>query len=288
MLDYRASLHKKYSHVVVSDCPERLPDLGGKTAQTNVKGVGVNYASWAANESNLQPNLRAYPPVRVMSKFRRPATLLDVGANVGKIAFPSLALPGPHTIIAVEPVRKNMDSLCMTASLNGWLGHPGLVLLQAAMSDTDGTMQIFVPEGREDNSALSSSAATANVHVEKHGETIYTVSGDGLLRAGGFAPDVIKIDTQGHEIHVLRGLKRYLRSAQNVLVIAESDPKLMKESGVDPKDVYSLMVKDLGYTPFSTADVSVVDNVLHVSGDVIAEEVYPTRTARDIFYFKTR
>lgn len=285
MLKYRAVLERKYKHVLVGNCISRLP-TGGRTVKTKVKGVNVNYVSWAETEEKSITSLRAYPPVRAMSKFRRPAVLLDVGANIGKISFPTMGMFEPHTVIAVEPVRKNMDALCMGANLNGWNGHPNLILVEAAMSDADGEMQIFVPEGREDNSALSSTAATANVHVSQHPETIYTVSGDGFLEAGGFKPDVIKIDTQGHELHVLRGLRNYLKRAKRVLVIAESDPKLMKQSGVDPMDVYKLMIIELKYTPYYHVDVDVKNGELHVTGEIIPEEIYPTKTARDIYYFK--
>lgn len=285
MLRYRASLERQYSHVLVKECISRLPS-GGRTTNTKVRGVGVSYVSWASKPESSIPSLRAYPPVRVMSKFKRPATLLDIGANIGKITFPTMALLEPHTVIAVEPVRKNMDALCMGANLNGWNGHPNLILVEAAMSDNDGDMKIFVPDGREDNAALSSDAATANVHVSQHAETIHTVSGDKFLAAGGFEPDVIKIDVQGHELFVLKGLTRYLARAKRTLVIAESDPKLMKNSGVDPADVYDLMVNQLGYTPYYHLDVETKDGILTVSGEEIPKDIYPTRTVRDIYYFK--
>jgi len=286
LLRRRSELERKYSHVLVKDCMRRLPS-GGKTTDTKVRGIGVNYVSWAKNPEDAIFNLRAYPPVRAMSKFRRPATLLDIGANIGKITLPVMGLFEPHTVISIEPVSKNMDALCMGANLNGWMGHPNLILVEAAMSDNDGSLQIFVPDGREDNAALSSDASVANLNgIGQHAETIQTISGDEFLRTGKFTPDVIKIDVQGHELHVLKGLKNYLKSAQRTLVIAESDPKLMKKSGVDPKDVFDLMVKELGYTAFYHVDVSVKNGVLHADGDVMEEDVYPTRTVRDIYYFK--
>jgi len=217
LLRRRSELERKYSHVLVKDCMRRLPS-GGKTTDTKVRGIGVNYVSWAKNPEDAIFNLRAYPPV---------------------------------------------------------------------MSDNDGSLQIFVPDGREDNAALSSDASVANLNgIGQHAETIQTISGDEFLRTGKFTPDVIKIDVQGHELHVLKGLKNYLKSAQRTLVIAESDPKLMKKSGVDPKDVFDLMVKELGYTAFYHVDVSVKNGVLHADGDVMEEDVYPTRTVRDIYYFK--
>lgn len=282
---------RSYTPSLVTNCEHRTPGHPGRTFETAVRGVGVSFVSWAKNETFDMDivKLRTHEAVRIMSKFRRAATLLDVGANIGKVTFPVLAMPQTHTVIAVEPVETNINMLCMTANLNGWLGYAGFSLIKAAMSDKDGSLDIFVPEGREDNAALNSEAATANVHEPKHGETVRVLVADDVLRDGGFQPDVIKIDTQGHEIHVLRGLKRYLGAAKPgaVLVMAESDPRLMRLSGVDPSEVYHLMTTELGYSPYCKATIDVnKDGMMEVSGVALSKEAYPPGGCRDIYYFK--
>lgn len=282
---------RSYASSLVSNCEHRTPSHPGRTFETKVRGARVSFVSWTKNETFDKDiiNLRTHEAVRIMSKFRRPATLLDVGANIGKVTFPVLAMPHTHSVIAVEPVEANINLLCMTANLNGWLGNAGLYLLKAAMSDKSGSMDIFVPEGREDNAALNSEAATANVHEHKHGEPVRVLVADHVLRDSGLKPDVIKIDTQGHEIHVLRGLRGYLRNAEpgSVLVMAESDPKLMRISGVDPSDIYQLMATELGYSPYCKTTIDVDDEgKLRVKGDVLSKEEYPPGGCRDIYYFK--
>lgn len=281
---------RSYASSIVDNCVSRTPGHAGRSFETAVRGVGIKFVSWTPNATfdKETVHLRTHEAVRTMGKFRRPATILDVGANIGKVTFPVMAMRQTHTVIAVEPVRNNMDMLCMTANLNGWLGHPGLTLVQAAMSDKPGNISIFVPEGREDNAALSSAAATANVHKPKHGENVKLIVADELLAQGRLKPDVIKIDTQGHEIHVLRGLRKYLARAPagDVLVMAESDPKLMALSGINPKDIYKLMMTELGYSPYCQPSITVVDDRLKVSGAEISKASYPPGGCRDIFYFK--
>lgn len=268
----------------------RTPESLGRTFETKVRGVDVSFVSWTKNDTFDKDTvvLRVHEAVRVMSKFQRAATLLDVGANIGRVTFPVLAMTQMHSVIAVEPVSTNVNMLCMTANLNGWLGYPGFVLLQAALSDTRGEMEVYVPEGREDNAALSSEAATANVHGRKYRETTRVVTADDVLGDGAFKPDLIKVDTQGHELHVLRGMSRYLASAEpkRVLVMAENDPKLMASSGVDPTGIYHLMTIELGYSPYCNPVIEVVDDRFEVSGAVLSRETYPPAGCRDIFYFK--
>lgn len=283
--------HRSYASSVVTDCVHRTPETEGRTFETNVRGVGVSFVSWTQNATYDKDHvlLRVHEAVRLMSKLRRAGTLLDVGANIGKVTFPVLAMHQMHSVVAVEPVSTNVNMLCMTANLNGWLGNAGLTLLEAAMSDAEGELEIFVPEGREDNAALSSEAATANVHEHKHGEQVKVLVGDNVLQDGGFKPDLIKIDTQGHELHVLKGLKGYLKKAapESVLVMAESDPKLMALSGVDPKEIYQLMTVELGYASYCRPTIDVVDGTrFQVSGTALSRETYPPGGCRDIFYFK--
>lgn len=284
--------HRGYASTLVTNCVHRTPETPGRTFETNVRGVGVSFVSWTKNESFSRDTvvLRVHDAVRLMSKFQRPATLLDVGANIGKVTFPVLAMKQMHSVVAVEPVSANVNMLCMTANLNGWLGYPGFVLLQAALSDAKGEMKIYVPEGREDNAAVSSKAATANVYEQKHSENVKFLVGDDVLKHGGFKPDLIKIDTQGHELHVLKGMRQYLSSTapEQVLVMAESDLKLMALSGVDPMEIYQLMTIDLGYSPYCKPVIEVTDGRFTVNGDVLSREKYPPGGCHDIFYFKHR
>ena len=276
----------------VKSCVARVPLKTGRTFETKVKGANVSFVGWTADESFEKDivALRTHDAVRILNKLGRAATLLDVGANIGKVTFPVMALPHTHTVVAVEPVGLNVNQLCMTANLNGWLGNAGFHLFQAALSDKNGVMDIYVPEGREDNAALNAEAATANVHRKERGEQVQVLVGDDLMEYGGFSPDFIKIDTQGHELHVLKGLKRYLgRSGkEKVLVMAESDPKLMKLSRVDPKEIYSLMVQELGYNAYCKPIIEAENGSFVVHGTPLTEQNYPPGGCRDIFYFKQR
>ncbi|PXF45197.1 Hexuronic acid methyltransferase AglP [Gracilariopsis chorda] len=291
MHPYEARPHS-YSRSVIRECHPDPTHGMGHTFEARVRGVNVSFAAWTRNQTNERDvvALRTHEAVRIMGKLKRAGTLLDVGANIGKVTFPTLAMAQTHTVIAVEPVGVNLDQLCMTANLNGWLGHAGFLLLKAAMSDRAGSIEIFVPEGREDNSALNEAAAVANVGKAEHGEVVDVVVGDTVLREGGFKPDLIKIDTQGHELHVLRGLKKYLSQAKarEVLVMAESDPKLMHISGVDPKEIYQLMVVELGYKAYCRPTVDVEDEQFVVKGTPLSRREYPPGGCRDIFYFKSR
>ncbi len=273
-----------YGHVLQRDCAASMPLSSGSITSTQVGTSSLNYLTYMPTGRTPVKRVRMEGPVRVMMSFNRSALLLDVGANVGRISFPTLAMPQRHRVISVEPVKNTMQWLCRTATLNGYNHHPRLMLVNAAFSSSDTEMEIYIPK-RADNAAISRAASTSQIGGSSRREVIHTVAGDRFLELSGLRPNVIKIDTQGHEMQVLRGLRRYLRDARP-LVIAESDPRLMSDSGVSPKDVYRLMVRELGYTPFYSVRLVEIDGKLTVRGAVMHEAEYPTARPRDIYYWK--
>ncbi len=275
---------RAYGHVLQRDCASSMPLSSGSITSTQVGTSALSYLTYMPTGRTPLKRVRLEGPVRVMMSFNRSALLLDVGANVGRISFPTLAMPQRHRVISVEPVKNTVRWLCRTATLNGYNHHPRLTLVNAAFSSSDATMEIFIPK-RADNAAISRVASTSHIGGGSRREVIHTVAGDRFLELGGLRPDVIKVDTQGHELQVLRGLRRYLRDARP-LVIAESDPQLMSDSGVNPKDVYRLMVRELGYTPFYSVRLVEIDGKLTVRGTVMHEAEYPTARPRDIYYWK--
>ena len=65
---------------------------------------------------------------------------------------------------------------------------------------------------------------------------------------------LVKIDTQGHELNVLQGMKMFLSDPPSnedlggwsFVVVAEYDEKLQKAAGHDPNEVLNFM-RNLGY-----------------------------------------
>lgn len=212
----------EYTTSLINTCRHVTSGDAGRTFAARVEGVGASFVSWTTNSSldYSALTLDTHEAVRIMSKFPRPATLLDVGANIGMVTMPVLAMSQMHSVVAVEPVAKNIDVLCMTAHLNGWLGNAGFQLVKSALSDRTRSVEIFVPPARKDNAALSSEPFTKDADVGMEVDLVHILAGDDILAFNGLKPDVIRIDTHGHELYVIRGLKEYLRGAPSGAVVA--------------------------------------------------------------------
>lgn len=140
----------------------------------------------------------------------RRSTFWDVGANIG--SYTLIASQVSHaTIVAFEPHPAMFERLRLNVGLND---RSNVQLEQIALSDVNGA------PGFTDSTSSSSvnrlaSDADAALRVE-------AVRGEDLLAAGRApAPDVLKVDVEGHEGEVLRGLGPAL--AQVNVVFAEDN-----------------------------------------------------------------
>lgn len=285
-----------YNARIISNCPIS-PEYSTGSTQLICSGPACerNYTRFGPPKLNQRrvrkiDKMKSHKASILIEQYPLAIDILDIGANTGHVSSIILSQAIGHRILAVEPVEKNLNYICRTAQLNSWLGSR-LTIVHAAVSDRIDKERIFVPIGREDNAAISTNAATKNVDKPKRGEDIFLLDGDGLLQETGFKPKFIKIDTQGHELFVLKGLKQYLKNAHKgeVIVMAELDYGLTEASGVDIMDVYKLMIEELGYSASCKADFEFDENgfVLRSKGIVLTKDnILSKHRCGDAFYVK--
>jgi FkbM family methyltransferase len=182
-----------------------------------------------------------------MLKFPVGSVFLDVGANLGLASLPVAA--AGYRVVAIEPVRETFEILCNSIAINGF--SELIVPLHAAAHEQNTKLPVFVPNGRPDNTSLSEEASTGNVGGAAVPEWIETVIHDDWLRQHHEIRDsvrFVKIDVQGGEIHVLRGLREFLRERRGkIRVECEFDRHLLRLSGKSESEMLELM-RDLRYS----------------------------------------
>lgn len=191
------------------------------------------------------PDGRFHEAFRVLHLYERSALFLDIGAHEGLTTFPPIACaPVRHRVITVEPVRKNIDLLLNTAKQLGIQkpSHHWNVIHAAFSNVTQPSATMYVPSGREDNAALDNMTATANVGGTATAETVWVVPGDDEIFDKGMKPDVIKIDVQGFELMVMKGLDKVVSEKRNMIVISEYDSRLMLMNGIETIEPFDYMI----------------------------------------------
>ena len=137
----------------------------------------------------------------MLERVLRPGmTVLDIGANIGYYALMELGMIGSAgTLIAVEPSPSNVELLKRNLALNG---HQNTEVRQAAISDQSGVKQFFLSEMSNLNTFHNT--GSGNLHLS--GKTIDVRIATIPEIMAGRKPDLIRMDVEGHEVEVFRGL----------------------------------------------------------------------------------
>lgn len=148
---------------------------------------------------------------------RRSATILDVGANVGRYSrFFSRHVATDARVFAFEP-GTSAYSLCLSNTNR----NDNIVCHNIALGDTDKTEYLHIPtdDGNNPVSALGwtggEQASGSEIVQEIKTRSLDALAGDAEIEIR--APLFIKIDVEGAELAVLKGAAKSIKQFQPVL-----------------------------------------------------------------------
>lgn len=164
-------------------------------------------------------------------KARRPDMMfLDIGANIGYFSALALEVLADGCIVALEPDPENFRFLQRTIAANP---ARNVICVNKAAADRNGMLTLHTSaSNRGDNRLYSNALSEGSVQVE-----VCTI--DSLLESLNVpsAIDFIKIDVQGFEGHVFKGMQHTLRQAPNLTLLSEFWPFGLRSAGSNPEDV---------------------------------------------------
>jgi FkbM family methyltransferase len=148
----------------------------------------------------------------------RSAVFFDVGANIGYYTFLAAALlEGRGVVHAFEPWPAIFDDLAASARLNSFRC---LELQRAALADRDGESPLFIPDGPEWTMASLLAAGVGGPY-----ELVPALRFDTYCKQREIERvDVMKIDVEGAELQVLRGMGSLLSRWQPDIILEVLQP----------------------------------------------------------------
>jgi FkbM family methyltransferase len=151
-------------------------------------------------------------------------TVWDVGANIGQFTSLFSRWTGPGgQVVAFEPVPS-----CFAELLERTRGCGNVNTLNVGLSDAEARLTMHLADDPR---------ATINTFLPTRDDTPGTIeltvhSGDELQRSEGLpTPNVIKIDVEGFELEVLRGLDRILKEPSCRELLCEVHFALLESRG---------------------------------------------------------
>lgn len=154
-------------------------------------------------------------------------TFVDVGANVGNHSLFALLFLGAAKVIAFEPLPEAAKLIELNIALNGL--QEKFRLHRQGLSDSASFAQVNTDPSKIDN------LGGTRLSVTNSETGIELVAGDDVLHE---KVDFIKIDTEGFELPVLRGLRN---------TIDQHKPSLFVEVENENRPEFEAMMAQMGY-----------------------------------------
>lgn len=177
-------------------------------------------------------------------EFFKGGHIIDVGANIGYTAgvFAAVIRPG-FSVWAFEPSMENFQRLQDSIGRRR-LQHV-ITARRAAVADRVGTMDLLVNPAHPGDHHMAAAHGGADGPSRAAGvERVRVTTIDDEVRAGAIAPVAfIKIDVQGYELHVCRGMSETLDANRGTAVVVEYAPEHLKQYGVQPRALASFFAE---------------------------------------------
>jgi FkbM family methyltransferase len=156
----------------------------------------------------------------------RSSTIADVGGNIGLFACLAAAQRTDSRVVSFEPVPSNLSYLRRNIDANGLAGK--IEVVEQAVSDEIGSAPIYIADSIGTHSLASANAASDH-HIDVSVTTLDEWFGEQTI-------DLLKIDVEGFDGHVVRGARRTLARDKPTLFV-EYTPQSLAAAGFDPGEM---------------------------------------------------
>src|SRR6185437_1442837 len=203
----------------------------------------VRLAAYMAICGNLDPGM-----IRFLSRILQPGmTFVDVGANIGTHTLTAASrVQDSGRVYSFEPTPRTCGILRTNVTINGFTGR--VVIQELAVSDKRGSAKLWTGDVCGHNTLFG------NEQDPRPAITVSTISLDEALAAVPVI-DFVKIDAEGAEPFILRGMRQILSRRPKLQLALEFAPVWLEAAGFRPADFLDEML-GLGFIIEQIDDVT--------------------------------
>jgi FkbM family methyltransferase len=190
--------------------PNMLKRVAAKFPRQIQHELRRHYYSWQIRRGQFRTHEREF---QMLESFVDPGDwAIDVGANVGHYTARLSKLVGPSgRVLAFEPVPRTFELLTANARQ---FPYSNVTLMNAALSDRASVAAMEVPGGE-------GGAYLAHLTEQNTGLNVLCIPLDAISLPRPIR--LIKIDAEGHELPVLRGMAGLLKRDRPALIVEVSN-----------------------------------------------------------------
>jgi FkbM family methyltransferase len=150
----------------------------------------------------------------VQKEIKEGDVIVDIGANIGYYTLQEARLVGASgRVYAIEPVPENAELLKKNIELNNC---SNVEVFQMAVGDANKTDYIYITNYRNTAAMIKTQSSIDKVPVQ-----VTTL--DRFLEDKR-APDLVRMDVEGYEVEIVKGMTRFLESNKPLKLIVELHP----------------------------------------------------------------
>ncbi len=173
--------------------------------------------------------------------------VVDIGAHVGYYTLLMAQLVGKNgKVYSFEPDPVNFQLLKKSVEINGF---ENVVLIQKAVSNITDKVKLFLG----DNDSAINRIYDAKLGDAKESIDVESIRIDEYFKENDELVNFIKIDSEGSEVKIINGMKQFLSRNQELVMMTEFFPFLIKKSGDEPNQYLKSLEKS-GFSLYNILD----------------------------------
>lgn len=170
----------------------------------------------------------------------------DIGANHGYYSIKVSHILPQCTIYSFEPFSYNVDMLQKNIELNHF---KNITIIKKAVSDKEQRLNIYF-SGEENDGSTSCIPQFENNDIY---EEVEAITIDKFIKGQSLEGTMLfKIDVEGFELNVLKGMRDTLRTIRPILFVEHND-ETAKSAGYKLKDIVQFMA-ELNYNAYDISE----------------------------------
>lgn len=155
-----------------------------------------------------------FAPLEVFNLLRADSVVVDIGANIGTVALRAAKICSKGHVYAFEPDPHHVKSLKTNQQLNNF---SNITIIPKALGSEPSQALLFELEQR--NAGMNRILPAENANRYKSSPIKVATLDDEMEQIDPSRIDLIKMDVEGYEFHVLAGAKKTIARYKPILII---------------------------------------------------------------------
>lgn len=237
-------LRKKTKHTLF----QRSSDLSTPFVQLPLEGSNL-LIPYHLSRHYIRKEFEPKTTTFMKNHIRPGMTIVDVGANIGYFTLLMAQLTKPNGFVyALEPTPLNLEFLRKNVTNNNLSNTQ--ILPYAAGSQS--RVRKFYARKSSNVSSFFGTDTLADTAIE-----VQEISLDNIFEQ---SVDFVKIDVEGAEIEVLRGMKHILTNNPDICLVIEWNPRALHNAGYEA-EALPIILQESGFSLSMPGDKRTVNEI---------------------------